>query len=259
MDTDGYFISLGRGSLHDWLRPEHKPNAPSMSAFTSGSPGRPVMCTGPSSWTSWHTWGPAPSTQRGNVARPVGCMMKRHRACSRQNGALMARWFFVVRPTTAGMVMTSYPTRVCRRTPIVTLWLIRPIAVSWPWGAGAAAWIAALGWGPADTYTPHLTVGADHPVQCGVADDGVNIEPLHLWGMQTACLLTCRWEDHLHHHRRCFSRWRRIWDVWPTAAVALLHATRRLFRQQQVHIDHAAGVAVFSQMPARVLLFYSHM
>ena len=33
-------------------------NAPSVSTFMSGSPARPVMCTGPSSWTSWHTWVP---------------------------------------------------------------------------------------------------------------------------------------------------------------------------------------------------------
>ena len=42
---------------------------------------RPVMCTGPSSWTSWHVWGPVPGTQHCNAARPVGCMMRRHRAC----------------------------------------------------------------------------------------------------------------------------------------------------------------------------------
>ena len=50
MDTDSYYLSLGRDSLHDCLRTESK--GPSMNAFMSGSLAWPMMRRGPSSWTS---------------------------------------------------------------------------------------------------------------------------------------------------------------------------------------------------------------
>ena len=55
-------------------------NRLSISTLMRGSPARPVMCTGPSSWTSQHAWGPVPGIHRSNVVRPIDYMMKRHQA-----------------------------------------------------------------------------------------------------------------------------------------------------------------------------------
>ena len=70
-------------------------------------------------------------------ALPVGCMMKRHQACWRQDGTVMAWWPFIIRPTTSEMLRarTSCLARACRRTPMPTLWLMRSITVSWPQGS----------------------------------------------------------------------------------------------------------------------------
>ena len=103
-------------------------NTPSLSTFMSGSQARPVMCIGPSSWTSWHFWGPVPGTRINNVPRHIGCMIKRHQACLRQTGAVMARCPFAVCLSSAGTLRdrTSCPARACGRRPM------KPIAGSWP-------------------------------------------------------------------------------------------------------------------------------
>ena len=39
-------------------------SGPSMNTFMSGSLAKHMMCTGPSSWSSWHAWGPMPGIQK---------------------------------------------------------------------------------------------------------------------------------------------------------------------------------------------------
>ena len=122
-------------------------NGPSMNAFMSGSLARPVMRTGPSSWTSWHDWAPVLGTRRGNAARPVGCTMRRRPACSKQSGTAMAWWPSAVRLTTAGTLRarTSCPARACRRKLMPTAWLMRPTAVSCLQGSRTVVSTAASG------------------------------------------------------------------------------------------------------------------
>ena len=122
-------------------------NGPSMNAFMSGSLARPVMRTGPSSWTSWQAWAPVLGTLRGNAARPVGCKMRRCPACSKQSGMAMAWWPSAVRLTTAGTLRarTSCPARACRRKPMPSAWLMRLTAVSCLQGSRAVVSTAASG------------------------------------------------------------------------------------------------------------------
>ena len=120
---------------------------PFMNAFMSGSLARPVMRTGPSSWTSWHTWAPVLGTLRGNAARPVGCTMRRGPACSKQSGTAMAWWPSAVRLITAGTLRarTRCPARACRRKPMPTAWLMRLTAVSCLQGSRVVMSTAASG------------------------------------------------------------------------------------------------------------------
>ena len=145
---------------------DQRANTPSMSTFLSGSLARPVMHTGPSSWTSWYNWGPVPGTQHGNVAKLIGCMMKRHPTCSRWSGVVMSWWPFVARPSTARTLRagTNCPARACRRMPMPMLWCMRPISMSWPRGARAAAWIRHKDW--AHWLCVHLLAGVNCPVLC---------------------------------------------------------------------------------------------
>ena len=66
--------------------------------------------------------GLGPLAWYGNAVRPVGCMMRRHWACSKQSGMAMAWWPLAVRITTAGILRakTSCSARACRRKPMPT-------------------------------------------------------------------------------------------------------------------------------------------
>ena len=211
-------------------------------------------------WFHWHHDTPGSSQLVPSVTMlwgPSAVWWKARIVRSRQSGAVMAWWLSVVRPTTAGMlrVVTSCPAKVSRRTPIATFWLMRPIAMSWPWGAREVAWIVASGRALADTYTRTdksgppcptstlkgmwwMTVSTQSPCTCERCS-----QPTRL----PACLLT-RWPPPLSTtmalpvaaNMRCTTR----------DCSGLSHATLRLFQQRQVHTDQAAGGPVFSHHDA---------
>ena len=204
---------------------------------------RPVMCTGPSSWISWHAWGPVPGTQRGNAARPVGCMMRRHPACLKQSGTAMAWRPSAVRLTTAGTLRTrtSCPARACKRKPMPTAWFMRPTTMSCLQGTQMAVSTLASG---LDLVGKCIPIGRSGLpcLTCTLKSCGGRwhsrraAAPVSF--TRPACLPTYLRYGHLQH--------RRIWDAWPATAVAFSHAPRRLFWEWQVHVDHSTSGTVLS-------------
>ena len=124
IDTDGYYMSLGRDSLHDclWLECKRVIYEHFHEWFLSE-----VCDLHRVEFVGMMTcWGPVPGTQCGNVARPVGCLMKRHQACSRQSGAMMARWLFVVRATSAGMIRFFHTHTIFSPPGEIIVWYFHP-------------------------------------------------------------------------------------------------------------------------------------
>ena len=134
---------------------------------------------------------PMAGTWGGNVARPVGSMMKKHWACIRQSGAVTVWWPFAVKPTTAGTMRarTTCPARACRRTPV--LWLTRPIAVSWPQDTRPMVSTAASGPGLAATCTRSGRSCLSCPMCTlkGAWRMMASTQPLYLWATHMLLLL----------------------------------------------------------------------
>ena len=203
--------------LRYWMRPTWYVPAPrwtrktclrmdgSLNTFMSGSLARPVMHTVLSSWTSWHASASVLGTRRSNVARPVGCMMRRCPACSKQSAMAMAWWPSAVRLTTAGTVRarTSCPARACRRKPMPTAWLMRPTAVSCLQGSRAVVSTAASG---LDSVGKCIPIGRSG-LPCltgtlkGVLQTTASTQSRWTCELHTACLFTNPWYGHLPHSR----------------------------------------------------------
>ena len=147
--------------------------------------------------------------------------------------------------------VTSCPARIWRRTPIATLWLMRPIAVSGPCGARGVVWVTTSGAGPTDTYTPTSMIG---PLCPTCALKGV-------WRMTASTQPTRRLpsspptgdasagdgEYEMHDLRL-------QWSFGMLLAGCSGSGKSTLTTQLVTLSSH-----VMIRMPTRILLFYSHM
>ena len=153
-----------------------------MSTSKQSCLARPVMCTRPSSWTSWHTWGPVPGTQCGNAAKPFQVYNEKTPGLFRTN------W------DGDGMVTLSSKTSYYRdsqgklsskglqkkaNTDSLTYHLQSCLQGTWMAVSTTAS--------RPDPVGKCIPIGRGHTalsyvyLKRRVAEDGIHTEPLHLW------------------------------------------------------------------------------